>query len=385
MNPSCRAAAPLAACLLAAMLAGSAHAQPGITPLRVGQSLTGQLVASDEPVNGRGRFHAYRVEAAEGQRLLMTAESPEFDTYLVVGRQVGPVLNELKSDDDGGEGTHSRLRFTAPRAGSYIVLVQSFAEEGMGPYTVALAEAPAPTTGGNRPISFGGTEEGTLADTDNEDEETGKFYDEYTFRGRAGQRVEIEMRSEDFDSYLRLGRLDGCDWQELATDDDGGEDTHARLRYTLPGDGEYVVRATSFGENTGAYTLALRERAASAQGPVQRRPITAGQTVTSALDESDPVLEADNSFYELWTYQGRAGEQLRISMTAEAFDTYLAIGQMRGGEFEEIATMDDGGEGTNSLMEVTLPTAGEYVIRANSFGADETGEYTLRVESTRTP
>lgn len=381
MNPSARAAAPLAACLLSAVLAGTAHAQPGITPLRMGQSLSGQLVAGDEPVNGRGRFHAYRVDASQGQRLLLTAESSGFDTYLVVGRQVGPVLDELKTDDDGGEGTHSRLRFTVPATGSYIVLVQSFAEEGVGPYTVALAEAPAASTGGTRSISLGATEEGTLAETDNEDDEDGKFYDQYSFRGRAGQRIEVTMGSDEFDSYLRLGRLDGCDWEELATDDDGGEDTDARLRYTLPSDGEYVIRATSFGENAGTYTLALNERAAS-QPAAAQRPIRAGETMTGELDEDDPVLDTDNSFYELWAYQGRAGERLRISMDAGAFDAYLAIGRMDGGEFEEIATMDDGGEGTNSMLEVTLPSDGEYVIRANSFSANETGQYTLRVEST---
>ena len=384
MNPFARAAAPLAVCLLSAVLADPARAQPGITPLRVGQTVTGQLVASDEPVNDRGRFHAYRFDAAQGQRLLVTAESPDFDTYVIVGRQVGPVLDELKTDDDGGEGTHSRMRFTAPRTGTYILLVQSFAEEGMGPYTLALAEAPAPSTGGSRPISFGGTEEGALADTDNEDDESGKFYDEYTFRGRAGQRIEIGMASDDFDTYLRLGRLDGCDWEELATDDDGGEDTDSRLRYVISTDGEYVIRATSFGDNAGAYTLSLRERALAAAQPAQMRRITAGETMNGELDESDPVLDTDQSFYEMWTYQGRAGEQLRISMDAEEFDTYLAIGRMNGGEFEEIATMDDGGEGTNSLMEVTLPADGEYVIRANSFSADETGPYTLRVE-TRMP
>jgi hypothetical protein len=380
MSPFARAAAPLAACLLSAVLAGSAHAQPGITPLRVGQSLSGSLVQSDEPVNQRGRFHAYRFDAREGQRLLVTAESGEFDTYLIVGRQVGPVLDELKTDDDGGEETNSRLRFTAPRTGQYLVLVQSYSEEGMGPYTVSLAEAPAPTTGGSRPISLGGTHEGELADTDNEDEENGKYYDEYTFRGRAGQRIEVEMASEDFDTYLRLGRLDGCDWEELAADDDGGDDTGSRIRHVLDEDGEYVIRATSFGENTGSYTLALRERVIT---QAEARAISAGEALTGELDEDDEVLDSDNSYYELWTYRGHDGEQLRISMESDDFDTYLAIGRMVGGEFEEIATMDDGGEGTNSLLEVTLDEDGEYVIRANSFSAGETGDYTLRVESSR--
>jgi hypothetical protein len=71
-------------------------------------------------------------------------------------------------------------------------------------------------------------------------------------------------------------------------------------------------------------------------------------------------------------------------MDSDEFDTYVAIGRMEDcGDFEEIATMDDGGEGTNTLLEVTLPEDGEYVIRANSYSADETGSYTLVVESSR--
>lgn len=379
MNPLFRAAAPLAVGLASALAAGAAHAQPGIMPLRMGQPATGQLVQSDEPVNDRGRFHAYRFDAAEGQRLLLTAESDDFDVYLIVGRQVGPVLDELEADDDGGDDTDARLRFTAPRTGPYIVLVQAYSEDEMGVYTLALAEAPAPTTGGTRATSLGATEQGELAVTDNEDEAGDRFYDQYSFRGRTGQRIEIDMQSGEFDTYLVLGRLDGCDWEELVADDDGGDDTNARIRYVIPADGEYAVRATSFGENTGAYTLALRER--PAPPPPMTRALTSGMPVTSELNDDDSVLDADQSFYELWTYQGRAGEQVRLQMESEDFDTYLAIGRMAGGEFEEIATMDDGGEGTNSLLELTLPEDGEYVIRANSFSAGEMGEYTLRVDS----
>lgn len=380
MNPYARAAAPLAACLALAVLAGTAHAQPGLTPLRVGQSLTGRLAEGDEPVNDRGRFHAYRFDATEGQRLLVTAESDDFDTYLIVARQVGPVLDELKTDDDGGEDTNSRMRFTAPRTGAYVLLVQAYSEEGVGDFTVALRPAPAATTGGTRSTSLGSTEEGALAETDNEDEETGKFYDQYTFRGTAGQRVEIGMTSEAFDTYLALGRMECGAWEELEADDDGGEGTSARLRFVLPSDGEYVVRATSFGEATGAYMLTLAERVVT---PRASERITAGETMSGELDEDDPVLDSDNSFYETWTYEGHAGEQVRLSMESDEFDTYLSIGRMAGGEWEEIASMDDGGEGTDSLLEVTLPEDGEYVIRANAFSSEQTGAYTLRVESSR--
>ncbi|HEX6041537.1 hypothetical protein [Longimicrobium sp.] len=380
MNPYARAAAPLAACLASFVLAGTAHAQNGLTPLRVGQSVTGRLVESDVPVNDRGRFHAYRFSATQGQRLLVTAESEDFDTYVIVGRQVGPVLDELKTDDDGGDGTDSRMRFTVPRTGQYVLLVQAYGEDGMGAFTVGLQPAPAASTGGMQTLSLGGTEEGALADTDNEDDESGKFYDQYSFRGQEGQRVQIGMMSDEFDTYLSLGRMEDGEWQEIETDDDGGDGTNARLRYVLPSSGEYVIRATSFGEATGAYTLTLSERTASQR---TSQSITAGETVESELDDDDTVLDSDNSFYETWTYQGRAGEQLRISMESDEFDTYLHIGRMVNGDWEEIATMDDGGDGTNSLLEVSLPEDGEYVIRANSYTADQTGAYTLRVDTSR--
>lgn len=379
MNPYARAAAPLAACIASVVLAGTAAAQPGITPLRVGQTVAGQLAERDEPVNDRGRFRAYRFNATQGQRLLVTAESDDFDTYVTVGRQVGPVLDELKSDDDGGDDTNSRMRFTAPRTGPYLLLVQSFAEDGVGSFNVSLQTAPAASTGGTRALSPGATEEGTLAETDNEDDETGRFYDQYTFRGRAGQRIQVTMESEDFDAYLSLGQLRDGEWNGLETDDDGGEGTNSRLRYVIPADGEYVIRATSFTEATGGYTLALSERTVT---QATSRRVTAGQTVESELDEDDTVLESDNSFYETWTYQGSAGEDVRISMESDEFDTFVAIGRMVDGEWEEIASMDDGGDGTNSLLEVTLPENGEYVIRANALTSEMTGAYTLRVDST---
>ena len=37
--------------------------------------------------------------------------------------------------------------------------------------------------------------------------------------------------------------------------------------------------------------------------------------------------------------------------------------------------------GTDSFLELTLPEAGEYVIRATTFGSGSTGRYTLRVET----
>lgn len=381
MNPLHRAA--LAACTLSAFPL-AAHAQPGTEPIQVGQSVSGAIAAEDPHVFGRGGFRAYRFQGTAGQRVLATMESADFDTYLIVGRMVGPLMDEIKADDDGGGDTNSRLRVTLPADGTYIVVAQSYAEDGAGAFTLGLQTPPEPTTGQPRPITLGAPVTGDLADTDFVEDENDRLYDVWTFRGRRGQRVTARMESEDFDTFLNLGRMVDGQFESVATDDDGGEEgTNSRLTHLLSEDGDYVIRASSYDAEGGSYTLALEERVARA--PAAPRPVQAGAQVSSALDEDDAVLEADGSFYELWSYQGRAGEQIRIRMSSDAFDTYVAIGRMEGGcgDFEEIATMDDGGDGTNTLLEITLPEDGEYIIRANSFSADQTGDYTLVIESSR--
>jgi hypothetical protein len=381
MNHLHRAA--LAACMLSAFSV-SAHAQPGTAPIQVGQSVTGTLEEGDPRVFNRGRFRVYRFEGTRGQRLLATMQSSDFDAYLIVGRMVGPLMDEVRSNDDGGDGTDARVRVTLPENGTYLVVAQSFSEDGTGGFTVNLQTAPEPTTGQSRPLTIGQRVTGDLTDTDNVEDESDRIYDAWTFTGRSGQRIVANMESGDFDTYLNLGRMENGQFVSIATDDDGGaEGTNSRLAHALDEDGQYVIRASSYGAQGGAYTLTVEERIARAPAPP--RPLTAGQQASGQLDEQDALLETDGSFYELWSYQGRAGEQLRIRMSSDDFDTYVAIGRMEGGcgDFEEIATMDDGGDGTNTLLEITLPEDGEYVIRANSFTADQTGDYTLVVESSR--
>jgi hypothetical protein len=366
----------LAAALLAA---APAAAQEGTEPIRPGDALAGRVEAGAPDAFGRGGFRAYHADLRAGQRLVATAESGDFDTYLAVGRMAGPVFDLLKADDDGGGGTDSRLRFTAPRDGRYLLLVQSYRADGTGEFRVSLTAAPEPTTGAASPLAIGARVEGELSESDRVDDDRGRFYDVYTFRGTAGQRISASLESARFDPFLVLGRMHGGEMMRIATDDDGGPGTDALLRHTLPEEGEYVLHATSFGaDETGAYVLSLEERATAA---ASRRPLASEAEAEGELDEEDPTMDADGSFYEEWTFEGRSGQRVRIRMASRDFDTYLSVGREQEGEFREIGNNDDGDEGTDSMLEVTLPADGQYVVRANSYSAGETGSYTLFMET----
>ena len=91
------------------------------------------------------------------------------------------------------------------------------------------------------------------------------YYDLYAFKGRAGQRISIDMSSNQIDPYLIL--LNSQD-QELAQDDDGGGEKNARIIITLPEDGTYKLLANSYeaGES-GDYELKIE-----AISPIMRPP-----------------------------------------------------------------------------------------------------------------
>ena len=144
------------------------------------------------------------------------------------------------------------------------------------PLTVKQAAAPACLAAATQ-IGFGQTLSGSLAASDcqavapaGEPERTSAFTDLYTFTGRAGQRIRIEMTSTgtpEIDTYLYLFGPDGS---LIAQNDDIvlGDETNSRIPvngfFTLPATGVYTIEATTFSNGeTGSYTLALSDNSAA--------------------------------------------------------------------------------------------------------------------------
>lgn len=234
-------------------------------------------------------------------------------------------------------------------------------------------------------IAAGQTVNGRLASTDPTLPD-GSHYHLYEYRGRAGDRLVITMRSDDFDTFLAGGALQGGDIDDADSDDDGAGGTDSQLTITVGSSGVYGIRANSLSEGeTGAYTLTVELQngaaVASTGAGGGARAIVAGETVTSSLDAGDPVLP-DGSHYEIYIYRGRPGEQLVVVMRSSDFDAYLAGGTPQSADIDVEETDDDGAGGTDAMLSVTVPATGVYGIRANSLLADVTGSYTLTVQGT---
>lgn len=361
-----------AASWLTLSIAATAAAAQEAQPLAIGAAVEGEIGESDaRHPEGFYRYDAWAFEAREGQRLEAVMRSSAFDAALALHDMAGGE-EELAFDDDGlGEGTDSRLRFTAPRTGTYILRARTLAEEGAGAYTLTLVERP-PARPAPRPstIRIGRTVQGELNVRDPENED-GVLYDAWSFRAAAGERLAIALDSEAFDPVVRVGRMAAGDFEELAMNDDGpAAGLNSRLVFTAPEGGAYVIRVTPLGAGAeGAYSLTLSE----GPEPLPAQPIAIGDTVEGALTEEDGK-NAEGLLADAWRFEGRARQRIRIDMTSTDFDTYLELFDPGN---NSLATDDDGGpEGANSRLIFTLPADGAYVIEARAFSS-ATGDYSL--------
>ncbi|HEX2202164.1 MAG TPA: PPC domain-containing protein [Longimicrobium sp.] len=407
--------APLAA---AALCAGPAAAQRTIVP---GELTRGALSTDDPRLRDDTYYDDWVFEGRRGETVIVSMDSRAFDAFLHLGVVRRGRYEELATDDDGGNGTDSRLEYRLPEDGTYVIRANSLSED-TGPYTLTLV--------GGRRSSGGG---GGWYDRDQVDRypsggrdgwvtpgrpvrdrleqgdatlDNGAFFHLYRYEGRRGERLTVDLRSSDFDAYLVIGTPGGRHGVETALmrDDDGGDDRNSRIVYTLPNDGEYVIRVNSVLPASGEYTLDVRssDRQGGYSGSgVYQNPngvyrdrddrgdydtgrggtLRAGRTVRGRLSSGDPTLD-NGAFFHLYRYEGRRGERVTLTLRSTDFDAYLVLGTEGGRHGIETALVrdDDGAGGRDSRISFTLPYDGEYVVRVNSVTAGS-GSYTLEVDS----
>lgn len=182
------------------------------------------------------------------------------DTAINPGNSGGPLLNSR------GEmiGVNSAI-FSPRGASGNIGIGFAIMVDRVEPFLAAVRDGTAPRTAQQSPLLGGGTQaqrltpnspiEGILSDESGVLPSDNSYFDAYTFEGKAGQQIVIEMTSSEIDAYLILLSPDG---QDVAQDDDGGGGSNARLITALPADGTYTILANSYqaGE-TGRYNLRL--------------------------------------------------------------------------------------------------------------------------------
>jgi Bacterial pre-peptidase C-terminal domain len=95
------------------------------------------------------------------------------------------------------------------------------------------------------------------------------------------------------------------------------------------------------------------------------------------LEEGDSVLPTDNSLYDQYTFEGKEGQSVIVTLESDEFDSYVAL---IGPDTEVLAENDDiAPDAQTAQVEVTLPTDGTYTVFANGFDSTSRGQYKIEV------
>ena len=223
--------------------------------LQVGRTASGRLEAGDRPRSGGGYQDQWEFDGRQNQNIMLEMRSTDFDAYLELRDADGNVIAE---NDDGGDGTNALISARLPRNGRYRVIARSYGErEATGFYELTLTnigDVAAPhqvvaLTEGQ--TVFGRLEAGDSVIGDS------TFADVFTFRAPRDGDVTIDLRSSEFDAYLIVQDTEGT---TLATDDDSGDGTDARVAMRMQRGTTYRILANSYGEDrqSGTYRITLR-------------------------------------------------------------------------------------------------------------------------------
>lgn len=246
--------------------------------LRVGQTVSGALQSGDATLNSGEFMDSWTLSGRRGDQLDIRLTSRAFDPYVAITGPGG--FSEFNDDDASAEGSrNSRLLVTLPVDGDYVVSATSYAAGERGDYQLSVLEgagadkppsAPVRASEQASPggeIAVGQTVGGALSPGD-ETLDSGEYFDRYTFSGRRGERVAVELTSSAFDAYTIVRTPSG----EQFDNDDGDNGTDSRQQIILPEDGRYEVQVTSYrpGE-TGSYRFTVEpgresQRQAAAPG-----------------------------------------------------------------------------------------------------------------------
>ncbi len=276
------------------------------------------------------------------------------------------------------------LRSLLPQTGLYFLTV-SLPDAGSpgGDYSFLLNETSPTQNPGYIDIAYGESLRGTI--------DTTTPAVTYRFRGVAGTTVTIQMDNTggDLDSYLYL--LDGSN-QLLYEDNDSGGQGNAKILYTLPADGVYLITATRMGQGqgttTGSYTLQLEsDTPASGITPSASPTVPPDYADFPTISYGDSVEgEISNSKYlDAYVFWGQEGNAIVAEMTSlnkddpNGLDPLLILLDDQRIPLIENDDIVDGVE-RDSRVVFTLPQTGFYAIVATRFdqaeGASE-GPYQL--------
>jgi len=313
-----------------------------VTPITVGTAATtvnGNLSASSgSSVSCTGCYaSSYGFTLSSALTVQIDLTSTAFDTYLRVLDSNGVVV---AADDDSGDGSNSRIRRSFA-AGTYRIEASSYSTGSTGAFTLVVQVVSVTVT----QIAVGQTVNGTLSATSGRSAGcAGCYADLYQFTVSSAQPLIISLNSTAFDAYLRVLDAGGA---TVATDDDSGGGTNARISRTFAA-GTYRVEATSYSSaKAGAYTLSVATPSPSVPAPVSITSLSPSSA--QAGGAAFTLLVTGSGFVSGTVVQWVGSDRSTTVVSATQLQAAILAGDLAGSARTVLVTARSGSVVSNSL------------------------------------
>lgn len=320
-------------------------------------SQSGRLETGDQRLPKSGELYdTVPFKTRAGQRIQVDLSSTDFDAYLII---VSPSGDQTSNDDINGSNRNSMVSVIASETGEWKALVTSTGNVQTGAYEIKITME---DVGALTPYT------GKLERTDTQSIK-GEFYDIYKFQARDGQRVLLDLISNDakFDTFMIIVAPSGA----RQFNDDYITANHSYMDTVVEETGEYKLYVTSAKpEEIGDYKLMV---VIGNTGQVQR--------FNGKLESTDQKNE-NGKQYDPYSINVTAGQHVIVEMTSTEFDTFLIV-RSPGGKAMENDDIDSSNK--NSRVDFTAEETGEYKIQAAAYEADSFGNYKVKVVTMGAP
>lgn len=237
--------------------------------ITVGATVTGDLSTSPCGLGDGTAVQSWSFQQGAGQTAvsfsLVSTGTPKFDTFLLLYRNAYTAFDRaIAGNDDASSSTTDSRIDVILGTGNYVVSANNWDPGVAGPFTLTASTWTGDLDACHEAYLTPGisTDQNLTASCFYS---SGRNIDPVGLYLAQGQQVQIDMSSSAFDPSLDLYRFDGT---PILQDDNSGGGTSARITYTAPANGIYIVVPTSpTAAQTGAYTLAVTSLSGAPVGP----------------------------------------------------------------------------------------------------------------------
>ncbi len=349
--------------------------EPGAWNPRIGELLSEALMTDVYNTN-YSRAKLYPFTLAEGALVSLSLTSEAFDPYLVLAAVDAGALSFVAYNDDY-DGTGSRI-ISELEAGEYVAVVMPYSEGGFGEFTLELKTLDARAM---EPVSVSAEAEGVEytgeINTDRNlamawwpdmesNWEAPAFLTAFTpvaaFTFTVDEPAPFTLgASSEMDVCLTLlSSYDGF-VQYMGSNDDGPDMGTDPVLPVLLMPGDYVALVSTYsGTDQGGVTF-IRTRES-----VNVSSLEFGRSI-----QVSAPYETENLIYR---FSVTAGRTYTVSVTSADLDPVITLHLPDGALLSD----DDGGEGTNSLLDFTAGQAGTCYLEIRKYSPAD-GSFTIEL------